>query len=191
MGKGEVMINPMSPLTERLQEVIHPLDDEEAGRAVAAALAHRHLRRPHVYGAELRIEKRPRPVPHRQVSVLLADLDGYTVHEVIVDQPGSVVESIDHAELVPPFSSQEIEEATVLARSYPALADLARRWQIKATTFYPSAHDQEQGSQRRRRIGVHFLDCADPASIAPVVSVIVDLTNRTVESLVHHEEQGT
>ncbi len=180
------MVGPMSSLTEQLHEVIVPLDEAEARRAIDAALAHVRLRRPLVYGAELHIGKRLRPVPPRRISVLMAELDGYTVHEVLVDDVGSVVEAIVHPELVPPFIQVEIEEATVLARAHPDLADLARSWGIRPAIFYPPHHDQDQHTPRRRRVGVHFLDCRDPAAIVPLASVVVDLTTRQVESVAHH-----
>jgi hypothetical protein len=99
--------------------VIAPLDGAEERRAVEAAVAHVAPRRPVVYGAELRIEKRQRAIPDGQISVLLADLDGYTSQEVIVADDGFVVDTVDYAELVPPCTAEEIEEATVLARNHP------------------------------------------------------------------------
>lgn len=182
------MTGPMSSLTERLLDVIAPLDEIEARRAVDAALAHIDLRRPLVYGAELRIEKRRRAAPDRRVSVLLADLDGYSVREAIVDEDGAVVEVIEHPDLVPPFSHEEIEEAAVLARAHPELADLARRWGVRPAIFYPPGQEGERALRgRRRRVGVHFLDCSDPAAMVPVASVVVDLSSRAVESVERHQ----
>ena len=185
------MTGPMSPLTERLLDVIAPLEEIEARRAVGAALAHVDLRRPLVYGAELRIEKRRRAAPDRRVSVLLADLDGYSVHEAIVDEDGAVVEVIEHPDLVPPFAHEEIEEATVLARAHPELADLARMWGVRPAIFYPPGYEDVGASRgKRRRVGVHFLDSSNPGAIVPVASVVVDLSGRSVESVERHQTGG-
>jgi hypothetical protein len=131
-------------------------------------------------------------VPDRQVAVLLADLDGFSVYEVVIAQDGTVVEAAEQPQLVPPFSQEEIAEATVLARGHPGLAEATRRWGVRPAVFYPSGHDHsddagEQQSRPRRRVGVHFLDFSDPAAVVPVTSAVVDLTGRVVESVEEHQ----
>jgi hypothetical protein len=142
-----------------------------------------------VYGVELRIEKRRGRVPDRHTAVLLADLDGYSVHEVFVAEDGSVVEAVERPHLLPPFSEEELAEATVLARGHPEVAG-AIRWGVRPAAFYPSRHHGEAAGQEpylpRRRVGIHYLDFSDPAAVVPVVSVVVDLTGRAVESVEHH-----
>jgi hypothetical protein len=142
----------MSSLTELLAEVVVPLEEAEERRAVEAALTHLELRRPLVYGAELRIEKRRGSVPDRQVAVLLADLDGFSVYEVVIAEDGTVVEAVKQPQLVPPFSAEEIAEATVLARGHPEVAEAARRWGVRPAVFYPSSHNHSEkaGEERHR-----------------------------------------
>jgi hypothetical protein len=187
---------PMSSLTERLAEVIVPLEEAEERRAVEAALTHLDLRRPLVYGAELRIEKRRGGVPDRQVAVLLADLDGFSVYEVVIAEDGTVVEAVQHPQLVPPYSAEEIAEATVLARGHPEVAEAARRWGVRPAVFYPSSHNHSEkaGEERhrpRRWVGVHFLDFSDPTAVVPVMSAVVDLTGRVVDSVDDHQAAGS
>jgi transposase-like protein len=180
----------MSALTRQLADVIEPLNDDEQRRAVEAGLAHVELRRPIVYGAELRIDKRRRGLPGRQVGVLLADLDGYTVYEVTVADDGSVVSAAEQPDLVPPFSDEEVAEAAVLARSDERVAEVARGWGIRSGTFYPSQHrhDGHDGEHvHRRLVGLHFLDTADAANVVPLVSAVVDLTTGEVVSVERHE----
>jgi hypothetical protein len=186
------MNDQMSSLTELLAEVIVPLEEAEHRQAVEAALGHLDLGRPLVYGAELRIQKRRGGVPDRQVTVLLADLDGFSVYEVVIAQDGTVLEAVEQPQLVPPFSPEEIAEATVLARGHSELAEAARRWGVRPAVFYPSGHDHsdevgKEPSRPRRRVGVHFLDFTDPAAVAPVISAVVDLTDRVVESVQYHQ----
>lgn len=187
------MNGSMSSLTERLTEVIVPLEDAEARQAVEAALAHLELRRPLVYGVELRIQKRRGGVPDRQAVVLAADLDGFSVYEVLVAEDGTVVEAVDRPGMVPPFSQEEIAEATVLARNHPEVAKAVRRWGVRPAMFYPSQHDHgaeaaAEPRRSRRLVGVHFLDFSDPAAVVPVVSVVIDLTGRVVSSIEDHQD---
>jgi hypothetical protein len=190
MTEEDPVNGPMSSLTERLTRVIVPLEEAEARQAVEAALAHLDLRRPLVYGVELRIEKRRGGVPDRQALVLAADLDGYSVYEVVVAEDGTVVEAVDRPNVVPAFSQEEIAEATVLARDHPEVADVARRWGVRPAVFYPTRHedDTETGPPRPQRlVGVHFLDFSDPIDVMPLVSAVVDLTGRLVASVQDHQ----
>ena len=73
------MNSEMSSLTMDFAEVIAPLGEDQERRAVEAALAHLGLRRPRVYGVELRIDKNRRSLPRRRIGVLLAELDGLSL----------------------------------------------------------------------------------------------------------------
>lgn len=180
------MVREMSALTERMMEVIAPLEADEERRAVDAAVGKFEGRRVRVYGAELRIEKRRGNLPDRAVSVLLADLDPYTPYEVVVDADGAVVEAREQSELVPPFSGSEVCDALAVARRHPALGGLADRWAVRTAPFYPTTHGQGADAPRRRRVGVHFLDLADERHVIPLASVIVDLTSGETESVREH-----
>jgi hypothetical protein len=174
--------------TEALLGVIAPLEADEERRAIEAALGSFDGRRMRVYGAELRIEKRRGGVPDRVVGVLLADLDPYIPWEVLVDADGTVVEAVEHPELVPPFSAAEICDATAIARRHPALGDLAERWGVRPAPFYPTTHEHGTDEKRhgRRRVGIHFLDIADEADVVPLASAVVDLTSGETESVHEH-----
>lgn len=184
------MASPISPLTERLAEVIAPLSPDEERRAVEAALASVQGERLHVYGAELRLDKRRSSVPPRRITVLLADLAGYLPYEVVVDADGEVVEVLEQPDLVPPFSDLELGDALALARSVPEVVELGERWGVSPAAFYPSAHDHEhEHAERgaRRRVGFHFLDLSDETAVTPIAAIVVDLTAREVESFTFHQ----
>lgn len=180
-----------SALTESLMEVITPLGADEERRAVDAALRGFEGRRMRVYGAELRIEKRRGKLPDRAISVLLADLDPYTPYEVVVDADGTVVEAVEQPELVPPFSLTEVSDALAVARRHPEVGDLAERWGVRPAPFYPTTHEHgaDEPHRGRRRVGIHFLDVADEADVAPLSSVVIDLTTGETES-VHDRRAG-
>ena len=184
------MDNAMSGLTRDLAEVIAPLDDDEERRAVTAALSAVELRRPLVYGVELRIDKRRGAPPHRQIGVLLADLDGYLPYEVIVGDDGMVVAAEARPDLVPPFTEDEVAEAGVLARTDARLAEVTRRWETKPAVYYPTQHghdhDDEPVVPGRRLVGLHFFDASDPANLVPLASAVVDLTAGDVTSVELH-----
>ena len=102
------MNSEMSPLTRDFAEVIAPLGEDEERRAVEAALAHLGLRRPSVYGVELRIDKNRRSLPRRRIGVLLGELDGYLPYEVVVSDDAAVVSATARPDLMPPFSDEEV-----------------------------------------------------------------------------------
>jgi hypothetical protein len=183
------MASPISPLTERLAEVIAPLSPDEERRAIEAALVSVQGERLHVYGAELRIDKRRSGVPPRRITVLLADLAGYLPYEVVVGADGEVVEVQEQPDLVPPFSDSELGDALALARSVPEVAELGERWGVSPAVFYPSAHDHDHDRDERgarRRIGFHFLDLSDETAVTPIAAIVVVLTAGQVESLILH-----
>jgi hypothetical protein len=183
--------SPISPLTKRLAEVIVPLSRDEERRAIEAALASVTGERLHVYGAELRIDKRRASVPARQITVLLADLAGYLPYEVVVDAGGEVVEASEQPDLVPPFSQTEVGDALALARTVPEVVELGERWGVSPAAFYPTGHDHDEpGAPRRRRVGFHFLDTSEETAIRPVASVVVDLTRGDVESFTFHNSEA-
>jgi hypothetical protein len=187
--------SPISPLTERLAEVIVPLSPDEERRAIEVALASVKGERLHVYGAELRIDKRRSSLPERLVSVFLADLAGYLPYEVVVDAGGEVMEANEQPDLVPPFSELEVGDALALARSVAEVVELGERWGVSPAVFYPTGHGQEHdhdpaGAPRRRRIGFHFLDSSEETTVTPVASVVVDLTRSEVESFTFHSSEA-
>jgi hypothetical protein len=186
------MAHPMSELTERLAEVIAPLSPDEERRAIEAALARVEGERLHVYGAELRIDKRRSSVPARRITVFLADLAGYMPYEVVVDADGEVVEVNEQPDRVPPFWAAEIGDALALARSVPEVVALGERWGVSPAAFYPTGHDEhgEHLPSRRRRVGFHFLDSSDETAITPIASIVVDLTSGEVESLDYHQPEA-
>jgi hypothetical protein len=181
----------ISPLTERLAEVIVSLSPDEERRAVEAALVSVEGERLHVYGAELRIDKRRSSVPARRIAVFLADLAGYLPYEVVVDADGEVVEARELADLVLPFSPSEIGDALALARTVAEVVELGERWGVSPAVFYPSAPgDGEPEAARRRRVGFHFLDTSDETAVTPIASVVVDLTRGAVESVNFHPTEA-
>lgn len=183
------MSDPVSPLTSCMAEVITPLGEVEERRAVEAAMARLDLRRPVVHGAELRIEKRRGGIPDRQVAVLVADLDGYAVHQAVIDADGQVVQVEERPDLVPPFTPEEIAEAIVLARADDRLSMVARGWGVRPAVFYPDV-DGSGGGPRRRLVGVHFVDANDRVNVSPVASAVVDLTARLVDAVTQHEQHN-
>jgi hypothetical protein len=169
---------PMSPLTERLTDVIVPLDEEEERRAIDAALAHVGGRRLRLYGAELRLEKRRRQTPVRHVTVWLADTRA-TVHEVVIDAEGNVVHVDVHDDLVLPFLPEEIEEATAIAATHPEIPD---RVDEPARAVFHPAHATPHHHTAGRRVGFHYFDARDPEALSPLASVVVDLVTGKIES---------
>ena len=185
------MASPMSPLTERLAEVIVPLSPDEERRAIEVALVSVAGERLHVYGAELRIDKQRSRVPARQIAVLLADLAGYLPYEVVLDADGEVIEVNEQPDLVPPFSELEVGDALALARSVPEVVELGERWGVSPAVFYPTGHDHDEpNGSRRRRIGFHFLDTSDENAVTPLATVVVDLTRVEVESFNFHNSEA-
>jgi hypothetical protein len=184
------MAPPISPLTQRMAPVIAPLSPDEERRAIQAALANVQGERLHVYGAELRIDKRRAGVPVRRITVFLADLAGYLPYEVVVDTDGEIVEVHERPDRVPPFSPSEIGDALALARTVPEVVELGERWGVSPAVFYPTGHEDgepsDRGDARRRRVGFHFLDISDEAAITPIASIVVDLTVSEVESVNFH-----
>jgi len=182
--------SPISPLTKRLAEVIVPLSRDEERRAIEAALANVSGERLHVYGAELRIDKRRSSLPVRQITVLLADLAGYLPYEVVVDTRGEVIEANDRPDLVPPLSDTEVGDALALARSVPEIVELGERWGVSPAAFYPSGHHDEPDAPRRRRVGFHFLEISDETAVRPIASIVVDLTRGEVETVTFHDSEA-
>jgi hypothetical protein len=183
------MNSEMSPLTRDFAEVIAPLGEDEERRAVEAALAHLGLRRPRVYGVELRIDKNRRSLPRRRIGVLLAELDGYLPHEVVVSDDAAVVSASARPDLMPPFSDEEVAEAAVLARTEVRIDEEARRWGVRFGPFYPSRHRHDgpdDGDAARRLVGLHYFDANSDANVIPLVSVVVDLTGRDIVSVEHY-----
>lgn len=182
----------MSSLTEEFSELVIPLGQDEEGMAVEAALARLELRRPMVYGVELRLEKRRRGLPRRQISVVVAELDEYLPYEVVIEDDGNVVSADARPDLVLTFSDEEVAEAAVLARADSRVAEVVRPWGVRFGAFYPSRHEHGEdapGARGRRQVGLHFFDARD-VEVVPLVSVVVDLTSREVVSVARHDDNG-
>jgi hypothetical protein len=171
---------PMSPLTERLGDVIAPIDEEEARRAIDAALAHVGGRQLRVHGAELRLDKRRRQNPVRQVTVWLADAGG-TVHEVVIDADGNVLNVDAHDDVVLPFLSEEIDEAAAIAATQPEISAVVEEPGVARAAFYPT-HATPDHHTAGRRVGFHYFDARDPEALAPLASVVVDLIAGQIEA---------
>jgi hypothetical protein len=183
------MSSEMSPLTMALAEVLAPLGEDEERRAVEAALAHLGLRRPTIYGVELRIDKNRRSLPRRRIGVLLAELDGYLPYEVVVSDVAAVVSATARPDLMPPFSDEEVAEAAVVARTEVSIDEEARRWGVRFGPFYPSRHrhdGSDDGDAVRRLVGLHYVDANSDANVVPLVSAVVDLTGRGIVSVEHY-----
>src|SRR5215217_766230 len=161
----------MSPLSEAMADVIRPLGRDEERRAVEVALGRVPAGRPRVYGVELRIEKRRGRVPDRWVSVLLADLDDYVPREVVVDADGEVVTIEDRADVVPPYTAEEIGDATAIARGESEVGDLVNRWAVKTAVSYPSERKPRpacRGVPSRRGTGLEALSSNMAVSVGSV-----------------------
>jgi hypothetical protein len=179
----------MSSSTREFAELVIPLGDDEERMAVETALAYLELHRPLVYGVELRFEKSRGALPRRQISVVVAELDEYLAHEVVVENDGNVVSADARPDLVPAFTDEEVAEAAVLARADSRLAEVVRRWGVRFAVFYPSRQEHggaAPGVRARRRVGLHFFD-ARSVEVVPLTSVVVDLTSHEVVSIERHD----
>jgi hypothetical protein len=166
------MVWPMSRLTEQLADLIAPLGEDEQRRAVEAANAFLGESRLRLHGAELVVDKRLPGSPVRQITVWLTD-DGGSVHEVVVDGDGVVVDASSHDDLVLPFRAEEIEKAVAIAEASQQVASVAQDRNVARASFYPTHAAEIHRSTRR--IGLHYFDATDRASLRPLLSVVVDL----------------
>lgn len=169
------------------RQAVSPLTRGEERTAIKAARQRIAAERLYVYGAELHVTKRGDRPPLRQVRVVLADLGGYTPYEVLVDpEGGEVVDVRERSDLVPPFSSEEMRNALVLARSNGQIEEVANRPEVKPAMFYPIDHEHgSEHREHRRRVGIHYLDTSGPTAV-PVADAVVDLTGGGIESFVIH-----
>src|SRR6266851_5969376 len=102
----------MSELTRALASVIAPLKKKEEDTAIKATRSHLSKElsdRFRIFGAELRIDKPPKPgtAPHRTVCVLVVDYGRRRNLEVLVDTSGKVVRVDDLRGAQPAYTSEE------------------------------------------------------------------------------------
>jgi len=180
----------MSPLTERMSEVLAPLGEEEERRAIEAALAAGGGSRETliVRGAELLIEKaRPRSErPFRRVRVLLTAPGESVVREVLVDSEGSVVSDRDLGPRNLPFLESEVEQARAVAERDERVARRLAGYKVGVGSFAPSL----DGAGRHRLVGLRFLDLANPDLPQQLIRVVVDLATGQLVPEAHHGHES-
>lgn len=184
------MATDMSALTRRLQDVLAPLGAEEEQRAIRAALwsIGERAKALRVRGAELAIEKSEnrRERPYRRVRVLFTAPDENVVREVLVDADGRVVSDRELGPRNLPFLPSEIERARAIAERDEQVAKAIAGYEVGVGTFAPTLRD----AGRNRRVGLHFLDIANPDLPRPLTSVVVDLAAGALVHETHDHEPG-
>jgi hypothetical protein len=183
--EGGTVTTDMSSLTKQMRSAITPLGAEEERRAVDAALASRNGTRESllVRGAELVIEKPSRrgETPLRRVRVLVSVRAESVVHEVLVDEQGTVVSDRDLGPRNSPYLGDEIYQARAVAERDEQVARRLAGLKVGVGTFAPML-----GASRHRLVGLHFLDVSDPDIPKPLTSVVVDLaTGQLVHDIGH------
>jgi hypothetical protein len=171
----------VSAVTDRAREVLVPLGEAEAERAVQAALDRVGPgTATELCGFELLIEKAQRrgEVPLRRVRVLIGEAASDVGYEVIVDDAGKVI-SADRLEGQNfPFLSEEIDRAEAIAASHERVAQLLQRPDVRAGAFHPPRHEAGH-----RLVGLHYMT-SDPATIEMLATVVVDLATGEVVSFI-------
>lgn len=184
----------MSSLTTRLAPVLGPLGKKEERRAIKAALdwlavdlSGLEEARFRVLGAELRIDKAPRPrgVARRLVRVLIADYTNRRNVDVTVDAEGRVLKGLAFHGFQPAFHGEEIGEARDIAEHDPRVAGLVKRRGAFPLPFAPG-HGTEPGP---RAVGLHYLVATRGGGAVPLATVVVDLYEQAVASF-EDERQG-
>src|SRR6266699_6532455 len=185
--EGQRMVSNMSEMTRHLEPVIAPLSEEEEQRAIKAVVdylteelgseAKPHFR---VLGAELRIDKPPRPevVPLRLIRVLVADYDRKRNLDFVVDATGKIVR-VEEYPGQPAFSLDEMKEAREIAERDKQVARFAKMRGSFVSEFGP-ALVSEQGD---RLIGLRYAVTKKNQPTRLLVSVVVDLNERELVSI--------
>ena len=186
------MTTDMSPLTERMRDVIAPLGAEEERRAVEAALASRDGIRQNllVRGAELAIDKPARrgETPVRRVRVLLSARGESVAREVLVDSYGKVVSDRELGPRNWPYLEHEVYQARAVAERDEHVAKRLAGYKVGVGTFAPMLGASGGSADARHRlVGLHFLDVSNPDIPRPLASVVVDLATG---KLVHDVHRG-
>lgn len=171
------MASSNSTRPRKLKEVLKPLTQSEARRAIKVTLDHLQpellradVSRFRVLGTELSIT-RPKDreaTPARRIEVLIVDyLNRRHVRSVVED--GRVLEArtLEHQ---PAVSSEEIAEARELAAADAGLKRLERRKGVFVSHFAPGSH--EPGT---RRIGLYYLRAGRNGQAEILATAEVDL----------------
>jgi hypothetical protein len=177
----------VSAVTDRAREVLVPLGEAEAERAVQAALEQVgpeiaiELR-----GYELLIEKAQRrgEVPVRHVRVIIGEAASDVGYEVIVDDTGKVVSADRREGQNFPFLSDEIDRAEEIAARHESVAQLLERPDVRAGAFHPPRHQAGH-----RLVGLHYMT-SDPTTIEMLATVVVDLARGEVVSFTGDESSA-
>ncbi len=174
------MKSEMSALTRGLAAVITPLKKKEEQAAIKAAKSHlgKELSdRFRIFGAELRIDKPPKPgtAPHRMVCVLVVDYGRRRNLEVLVNTSGKVVRVDDLRGAQPAYTSEEIKEARKIAEQDSRVARVAI---IKSS--FVSEFGPERASDNARRIGLRYAVVDKGRAGRVLAHAIVDLSARTL-----------
>lgn len=187
----------MSSLTKRLAPVLAPLGKRDERRAIKAALDWLAVdlggleeARFRVLGAELRIDKAPKPrgVPRRMVRVLIADYTNRRNLDVTVDARGRVLKGTAFRGFQPAFYVEEIAEARDIAEQDTRVSGVVKRRGAFPVPFAPG-HGAEPGP---RAVGLHYLMATRGGAAAPLATVVVDLYEQAVTSFEDERRgQGT
>jgi len=165
----------LSPQTRKLARVLRPLTRAETKRAVSTAVAYLlpeltrdGLTRFRALGAELYLSRPTEKGPlSRLIEVVVVDYLNRRHLRVIVD--GSQVAEVRELDWQPPFSAEEIAEASAIAAQDPRLRRIVRRRGVFASAFSPGANLPGQ-----RRIGLRYL-LQQKAGAALAAQVEIDL----------------
>ena len=174
------MKSEMSALTRGLAAVITPLKKKEEQAAIETAKSHLSKElsdRFRIFGAELRIDKPPKPgtVPHRMVCVLVVDYGRRRNLEVLVNTSGKVVKVNDLRGAQPAYTSEEIKEARQIAEQDSRVAHVAKMKGSFVSEFGP-----DPASDNARRIGLRYAVVDRGRAGRVLAHATVDLSARTL-----------
>ena len=173
------MSKDMSTLTRRLRPVLKPLGKTEEGAAIRLAMADLLAEpdRPkdarfRVLGAELAIEKPPRPeaVPTRAIAVLIADYANRRHLRFLVEK--NKLTRRDGLAFEPAFHIDEIREGRRIAERDRGVAAAARTRGAFASPFSPAAG----GEPGVRLIGLRYAVARKGKPTAVLGTAVVDLS---------------
>lgn len=166
----------MAEITRAARDVVRPLDDAEADRARALALATLAERveglKAVVHDVGLRIGKPARgKVPTRAVGVIVSDRRLGRVWDVVTTD-GTDVEVNERPGYQPPFLDEEIDEARRIAEEG---TDVGRGDGVGVLPFFPGSPDG------RRRVGLNYVRSRGDGSVVGTATVVVDLVAGRVD----------
>jgi hypothetical protein len=175
----------VSAVTQQAREVLAPLEEAEAQRAVRAALERVGAEvEAELRGYELLFEKARQKggVPLRRVRVLVGEAARDVVYEVIVDADGEVVSAEPREGQTFPLLLEEIARAEEIAARDERVARLLEQPDVGAGAFHPPRHEAAH-----RLVGLHYMRSSDPAAIEVLATVVVDLATEEVASFTPDE----